>query len=51
MTAEQLNHISECELDNFSTDFIVENKSEMRELEESAFTIMRQIFPNYKDFA
>ena len=50
MTTEQLNHISECELDNFSTDFIVENRSEMRDLEQSAFTVMRQIFPNYKEF-
>lgn len=50
MTKEQLNHISECELDDFRADFIVENKSEMRDLEESAFTVMRQIFPNYKEF-
>lgn len=35
MTQEQLTHISECELDNFPFEWIIENRSTLEELEES----------------
>ena len=36
MTKEQLNHISECELDNFPFEWVIENRGSLEELEESA---------------
>ena len=35
MTNEQLNHISECELDNFPFEWIIENRGSLAKLEES----------------
>ena len=50
MTEEQLNHISECELDGFPMDFIIDNDGKPETIEQAAHTIMRQILPNYKEF-
>ena len=50
MTEEQLNHISECELDDFPTDFIINNDGQPETVEQAAHMIMRQILPNYKEF-
>ena len=46
MTEDQLNHISECELDDFPTDFIVDNNSQPGIVEQAAHMIIRQILPN-----
>ncbi len=40
MTQEQANHISECELDNFAFDFIIENSGTLKDLQASVKTML-----------
>lgn len=43
MTEEQRNHISECELDNFCFDWIIQNDRGLEELEAAAKIIIDEI--------
>lgn len=43
MTPDQQNHISECELDHFSFDWIIENRGDLSELEDSVKVILENI--------
>ena len=44
MRIHQLTHISECELDNFNFEYIVENRSDLVALEESADLMVKELF-------
>lgn len=41
MTSDQLNHISECELDNFAFNWIIENRGTLEDLKNSANEILK----------
>ena len=41
MTSDQLNHISECELDNFAFNWIIENRGTLEDLENSVNEILK----------
>lgn len=43
MTEDQLSHISECELDNFSFDWIIENRGTIEDLKDSVDIILERI--------
>lgn len=43
MTEEQFNHISECELDNFSFDWIIENSGSIEDLRDSVNYILENL--------
>ena len=42
MTSDQLKHISECELDNFAFNWIIENRRGIKDLEGSVDEIMKE---------
>ena len=44
MRLSQLTHISECELDNFNFEYIVENRSDLTALEDSADLFIEELF-------
>lgn len=50
MTEEQLNHISECELDGFLPNYVIKNDGDLDWLKECAHTIIAQILPIYKKY-
>lgn len=41
MTSDQLNHISECELDNFAFNWIIENRGTLEDLKNSVNEILK----------
>ena len=41
MTSDQLNHISECELDNFAFNWIIENRGTLEDLKNSVDEILK----------
>ena len=41
MTSDQLNHISECELDNFAFNWIIENRGTLEDLRNSVDEILK----------
>ena len=41
MTSDQLNHISECELDNFAFNWIIENRGTLEDLKDSVNEILK----------
>lgn len=41
MTSDQLNHISECELDNFAFNWIIENRGTLEDLKSSINEILK----------
>lgn len=43
MTEDQINHISECELDSFAFNWIIENKGTIKDLEDSVEVILENI--------
>lgn len=43
MTEEQLNHVSENQLDNFAFDWIIENRGSLEDLEDSTKLVLEKI--------
>ena len=45
MSEHQLTHVSECELDDFSFEWVIENRSTLEELKESALVLYNELSP------